>query len=71
MFILVVVAVWKGLPLVKSVLAKLEDMQDRDTDVTPGVGAGQARPKAAEVELVPCRHCGAYIGRGDVCDCRR
>jgi hypothetical protein len=65
--ILVVVAIWKGFALVGR-LAR----ERRQAEALRQRTAGRPKPAASRrtIELVECRHCGAYVDPREGCHCQ-
>jgi hypothetical protein len=66
LIVLVIVAIWKGLKILRQFQAQLEARN------RAAVEAQERRkgPEASATTLVPCPHCGTYIANGTYCQCR-
>lgn len=65
--ILVIVVVWKGFGLVNRLAGERRGSLGQRAANRP---AWRGRRRGATVELVQCRHCGAYFDPAEGCDCR-
>lgn len=66
LIVLVIVALWKGLKILRQLQAQLEARNRAAVEAQ----ARRKPPEATTTMLVPCPHCGTYIANGTYCQCR-